>query len=109
MDDARASAGHVLSLFEAAVVARTGDAEAKLAESRREAVILKRAVQIQSGKLERAAGELSGAAQQVQALTQQLAQAQASNYVLSLELQQAAHSAAFGHSAAYGRRPPDVF
>mmetsp|Transcript_13852 Transcript_13852/g.40131 ORF Transcript_13852/g.40131 Transcript_13852/m.40131 type:complete len:261 (-) Transcript_13852:1029-1811(-) len=124
MDDAREKAAHVLALFEKAVAAKQGDARpqdhaaqalaTKLAEAARESGILKRAVQIQSAKIERASADRDAALAHAQQLSEQLAgasdvarQLQAANYALSLQLQQATASAQF--AGLCGRRPPDVF
>eukprot|EP00955_Chlamydomonas_euryale_P038904 351238-Chlamydomonas_euryale.AAC.1 len=102
------------SLLSPCVCAQAQALATKLAEAARESGILKRAVQIQSAKIERASADRDAALAHAQQLSEQLAgasdvarQLQAANYALSLQLQQATASAQF--AGLCGRRPPDVF
>ncbi|KAI8474060.1 MAG: hypothetical protein J3K34DRAFT_409331 [Monoraphidium minutum] len=109
--DARGRAAKLLHSFEQFVGGRgapTGPLQARLDEAQRENAILKRAVQIQNGRMQEAAArehELAALKAAVAQYQERLRHLEMSNYSLALHLQKATGDA----PVATGHRPPDVY
>lgn len=112
--DARQRAGAVLQAFEGCVMERAAAAgpgpssKARTEELVRENQILKRAVQIQNGRIQEAAckeAQLAALQQAVAQYQERVSALERTNYSLTLHLQQFNNTT----SLTPTRRPPDVF